>query len=210
MSGPIPEIVGYAASALVVWSLTMKSLLRLRLIGLAGSTTFLAYGILIEAVPIVITNAVIMGIHVWFLRKLLGKREIFSVLRVRADSDYLRTFLEFHGAEIQRFQPGFRFEASEQTRIWFILRDMLPAGLFIAEPHDDGSFEILLDYAIPQYRDLKLGRWVYSGGAGLFDDDRPSSVWMRSWSEAHDTYLERMGFVSTDRDGEQVLSRATG
>lgn len=210
MTGTIPQIVGYTASALIVVSLTMKSLLRLRMFGLAGSVMFLAYGILIGAIPIVITNAVIMGIHLWFLRKLLGKTEIFSILRVRPESDYLRTFLEFHASQIQQFQPGYRFEATDDTRIWFILRDMLPAGLFISEPHPDGSLEILLDYAIPQYRDLKLGRWVYSGRAGMFDDEHPTSLWMRSWSDVHDAYLERMGFAPSTRDGVTVLERSPG
>lgn len=208
MTEYIPEIVGYLGSALVVVSLTMRSLLRLRIIGLAGSATFLAYGILIEAIPVVITNAVIMSIHVWFLRKLLGKTEIFSLLRVRADSDYLRAFLQFHATQIQRFQPGYTFEATDETRIWFILRDMLPAGLFIGQPQSDGSMEILLDYAIPQYRDLKLGTWVYSGRSGMFADDHPTSVWAHHWSETHDRYLERMGFTPVRRDGAEVYERA--
>jgi hypothetical protein len=206
MSELIPEIVGYTASALVVLSITMRSILRLRIIGLAGSTTFLVYGILIDAIPIVITNAVIMAIHLWFLRKLLGKTEIFSVLRVRPESAYLGAFLDFHGDEIQRFQPGFAFEADGDTLIWFILRDMLPAGLFIAHPHPDGSLEIRLDYAIPQYRDLKLGRWVYSSDAGMFES-RPTALWMRPWSETHDAYLERMGFEPVVRDGTDVYER---
>ena len=201
---PIAEVVGYAASALIVLSLTMRSILRLRLIGLAGSATFLVYGILIHSIPIVLTNAVILGIHAWFLRKLLGKSEIFSLLRVRPDSDYLRAFLDFHAGEIQRFQPGFEFEPTHDTRIRFILRDLLPAGLVVAEPHRDGSLEVVLDYAIPQYRDLKLGRWVYSGRAGMFDDDDPTSLWARSWSDTHDRYLEKMGFEPGERDGEAV------
>jgi hypothetical protein len=205
MTDLIPQLVGYSASALVVWSLTMKSILRLRLIGLIGSTTFLVYGILIEAVPIVITNGVILGIHAFFLRRLLGKTEIFSLLKVRADSDYLRAFLEFHATEIQRFQPGYLFGSGPDLRIWFILRDMLPAGLFIAEPQLDGSFEIVLDYAIPQYRDLKLGTWVYSGRSGMFAEDHPGTVWAKHWSDDHDRYLERMGFAPAERGGEPVF-----
>lgn len=200
-------LVGYLASALVVLSLTMRSILRLRLIGLAGSTGFLVYGLLIGAFPIVITNGVIMGIHLWFLRKLLGKTEIFSLLRVRPESAYLGAFLAFHAGEIQRFQPGFSFAPSDEARIWFILRDLLPAGLFITEPHPDGSFEVTLDYAIPQYRDLKLGTWVYTGPSGMFDEDDPPVLWMRSWSEEHDRYLQRMGFTPTMREGNAVLHR---
>ena len=43
------EIVGYVASALVVLSLTMTSVVRLRTISLAGSIVFVVYGILIES-----------------------------------------------------------------------------------------------------------------------------------------------------------------
>jgi hypothetical protein len=208
MSSALTETIGFVASGLIVLSLTMKSLLRLRLIGLVGSATFLAYGILIGSIPIVITNVVILGIHLWFLRKLLGRREIFSLLQVRPDSAYLAAFLTFHRAEIERFQPDFAFRPSSGTRIWFVLRDMLPAGLFIAEPHPDGSLEILLDYAIPQYRDLKLGRWVYSGAAGIFDEDRPTALWMTHSSSIHDDYLVRMGFAAAVRDGREVLELA--
>ena len=210
MSGPIPEIIGYLASGLVVLSLAMKSILRLRLIGLIGSIAFLVYGILIEAIPIVITNLVIMAIHAYFLRKLLAKREIFSVLQVRPDSDYLRAFLQFHAAEIERFQPGYAYRPTETTRIWFILRDLLPAGLFMGEPHPDGSLEVALDYAIPQYRDLKLGRWLYSVDSPLFGDDPPDHVWAVPWSEVHDSYLQRMGFEPTERSGSRVFSRRLG
>ncbi|NQV06152.1 YgjV family protein, partial [bacterium] len=50
------EILGYAASALVVLSLAMRSILRLRIIGLVGSVAFMVYGILIGSYPVAITN----------------------------------------------------------------------------------------------------------------------------------------------------------
>jgi hypothetical protein len=65
-----PEaLVGYVASALVVVSLTMTSVVRLRFISFLGAVTFVVYGLLIESAPIVVTNAAIIVINVWFLRK---------------------------------------------------------------------------------------------------------------------------------------------
>src|SRR5690606_31118923 len=66
------EAVGYLASALVVLSLTMTSVVRLRTISLAGSIAFVVYGAMLGAVPILISNAVIAAINVWFLRSELG------------------------------------------------------------------------------------------------------------------------------------------
>ena len=211
MSGvSIAEIVGYAASGLVVLSLSMKSILRLRLIGLAGSITFLIYGILIDAIPLVVTNIVIIGVHLFFIRILLAKHETFSVLRVRPESRYLERFLEFHWSEIQRFQPGFEFRPTDDTMTVFILRDLLPAGLFVGVPRSDGSIEVELDYVIPQYRDLRLGRFLYSEDSGVFPDGLPTCVWSKSWSERHDSYLTRMGFAPTRRDGHDVLELPMG
>jgi hypothetical protein len=202
------EIIGYAASLTVVVSLSMKSILRLRLLGLAGSLLFLVYGILIGSIPIVITNAVIISIHLYFLRRLLGQTEVFEILRVRPDSLYLQRFLEFHEAEIQQFQPGFVYEPEEGIVPAFTLRDMVPAGLLIMSPRPDGSIEIQLDYATPQYRDFKLGGFIFSDRSGLFE--APATAWSKPWTDRHRAYLQRMGFSDAARDGEVVLERSVG
>lgn len=206
-SGVWKEIIGYLASAAVVFSLTMKSILRLRLIGLVGSVSFLAYGILIGSVPIAITNVVIIAIHLYFLRKLFGRNELFEILRVRPDSLYLLRFLEFHADEIARSQPGFVYSRNPTCLPVFILRDMVPAGLLIALPHDD-SVEIRLDYATPQYRDFKLGSFIYSGKSAVFGD--ANRVWSEPWGPVQTSYLKRMGFSTAERGGRRVLERLLG
>ncbi len=202
------EVIGYSASLIVVVSLSMRSILRLRVLGLAGALLFLVYGALIGSIPIVLTNAVIISIHLYFLRLLLGRTEVFEILRVRPESLYLLRFLEFHDAEIQRFQPGFSYEPEEKTTPVFVLRDMVPAGLLVMTPRGDDSIEIHLDYATPQYRDFELGGFLFSEGAGLFE--APATAWSEPWSERHTAYLERMGFGRSERDGRPVLERLVG
>ncbi len=46
------ELLGYTASLLIAVSLMMTSVLRLRVINLAGAAAFSAYGFLIGAVPV--------------------------------------------------------------------------------------------------------------------------------------------------------------
>jgi len=192
----------------IVISITMKSILRLRLIGLIGSITFLVYGVLIDALPLVLTNVVIIAVHAYFLGKLLGRNELFEILRVRPDSLYLLRFLEFHVDDIQRFQPGFEYTADPTCLAVFILRDMVPAGLLIAIPRDDDWLEIRLDYATPQYADFKLGRFIYSDRSGIFG--QPVTARSDLWSEAHTDYLQRMGFHPVERDGRSVMERPLG
>lgn len=202
------ELVGYVGSALIVISLTRTSLLKFRLFGLAGSMTFLVYSLLIGAYPIAIVNVVIIGIHLWFIRNLLsGAQEFFTILHVRGDSRYLQYFLEFHRAEIDRYEPEFAYEPTEPQITVFILRDAIPAGLFIGVAHDDRSIEVQLDFAVPAYRDFKAGAFLYSTRSGIFEDAGYDLAWTVSGTKEHIAYLERLGFEATTRKGHRVYAK---
>ncbi len=96
MNNILIEVIGYTGSALVILSLLQKSILRLRMIGFVASSTFLIYSIAIEAYPIAVVNVVAASIHLYYLRKLLRrKNEVFTILRMRPESRYLAYFLDF-------------------------------------------------------------------------------------------------------------------
>ena len=192
------ELVGWIASAFIVASLSMKSILKLRVLGLIGAASFATYGVLLEAWPIAVVNTTIIGIHLWFLRKLLSRpASSFRILEVAAKSDYLRSFLSFYADEIERFVPGYRYVAGEGKECWFILRDMVPAGLLIATWVDQHTMEVELDFAIPQYRDLRLGRFAFSA-AGIIGEHDVTSIHASAATRSHADYLRAMGFVERD------------
>lgn len=190
------EGIGYLASALIVLSITQKSILRLRLLGLAGGLVFLVYSLAIGAYPIAVVNVIASAIHGWRLRKLIRRKdEVFRILHVRPESKYLLDFLDFYRDDISGYQPEFAYEPRKEQVTAFILRDMVPAGLLIGEPRDDGSFEVSLDFVIPQYRDFKIGTYVYSPGSALLSGLAPHVVWVSASNHDHAKYLRRMGFA---------------
>lgn len=199
------EVIGYIASGLIILSITQKSILRLRLLGLAGGLIFLVYAMLIEAYPIAAVNIIASSIHLWRLRKLVRRKgEVFRILPVPPDSRYLLDFLEFYRDEIQgHFQPEFEFAATPDLLTAFVLRDMVPAGLLIGDRRPDGSFEVKLDFVIPQYRDFKIGTYVYSRASTLFGDEAPSVVWATASNKDHAAYLRRMGFSRCVDDADR-------
>jgi hypothetical protein len=192
------QLIGYAGSALIVLSLMQQSILRLRIVGLVGSLVFLVYSLLIGAYPIAVVNVIAMGIHIYNLRRLTRhKAEVFTVLRVLPESKMLGHFLDFHGADITaRLGHEFRYERHPDQLAAFVLRDMVPAGLFVGSVHDDHSVEVQLDYVVPQYRDFKIGEFLYSRESGLFEDPACRVAWATPESDEHAQYLERMGFRS--------------
>jgi hypothetical protein len=199
---PAYEIVGYTGSLLVVISLTRSSALWFRLISLAGSTTFLTYGLLISAPPVVATNAVIMGINVWFLYKVFTDEEYFSLLEVDPRSRYLAQFLEFHAADIDRYFPGYDYEPMFGDVPVFVLRDMVPAALFIGRPVDEPHvLQIQVDYAVPRFRDMRMGHYLYDHSSSFFLGQGFTTLRARGRVDDHRGYLKRVGFVpDTTRD----------
>ncbi len=200
------ELVGYLGSLLIVISLTRTSILHLRLVGLAGSTAFLIYSILIEAYPIAVVNVVVIGIHLFFLRQLLSRtKEFFTSLELNMDSQYLRHFLHFYADDIESHQSGYTFEAREDQVRAFILRDLVPAGVFIGRKCSDGTIEVELDYVAPQYRDFKVADFLYSSRSEIFGAHDCRRIWARPGSEHHVEYFEKMGFKATTLNGNRVL-----
>ena len=187
------ELVGYLASALVVASLAMTSVVRLRTISLAGSITFVVYGVLIGSIPIVATNGAIALLNIWFLSRELGGRRDLGAVVVPPDSPFLVDFLAHHAADIAHFQP--EYDVTEPAGFALVLtRDGLPAGVVLGD-REGPRLDIELDYVLKTYRDSRLGAWLFGAGAGVFRSAGISEVTTAGGTEAHRSYLARVGFA---------------
>jgi hypothetical protein len=188
------EIVGYLASALVVLSLAMSSVVRLRILSLAGSVTFLFYGVMIESIPIILTNLSIAGINIWYLRLELGLHRDLGVSPVPIDSPFLADFLAFHLDDIRRFQPDATIPAGDDDVLALLVtRDGLPAGVVIGH-REDTTLDISIDYVLRAYRDSRLGQWLFGDGAGVFRSAGFTRLSSRPGTDQHRHYLEHAGF----------------
>jgi hypothetical protein len=194
------ELIGYLASALVVASLAMTSVVRLRILSLAGSVAFVVYGILIESIPIIVTNTAIAALNIWFLGRELGGRRDLGAVVVTGDSPFLDDFLGHHADEIRQFQPDYDPLAPYDFAL-VLTRDGLPAGALLGVRHGE-SLEITLDHVLRPYRDSRLGTWLYGRGAGIFRSAGIRQLVTASGDSTHRSYLQRVGFrheVGTDR-----------
>lgn len=191
------ELVGYLASALVVVSLLMTRILRLRVIGLIGATTFVVYGLLIGSIPIVLTNAVIMVINVVFLWRATRVSEWFHKLEVAPQSGYLADFLEFYRDDISESQPEWDGQVEGSDLVVFVLRDMQPAMVIVGS-QSGPVLQLRLDYAIPLFRDYRMGRFLYDANADFFVDRGITSLASSGQTKQHSAYLRKMGFDETE------------
>ena len=201
------ELIGYTGSVLIAISLSMKSLQRLRLVNMAGALFFILYGILIGALPIVLLNGLTLSVNAYHLWRMRQKRDYFTLMQVRADSAYLRRFLDFYRREISEFIPTYQFKPDEQQVVVFILRNMLPVGLVIVKP-EGGQARIFLDFVIPGYRDFRAGRFLFEESAEFYRQQGIHILSTAPGSARHETYLKRMGFRS-EADGRYYYELPT-
>lgn len=192
----ILEIIGYSGSVLVAISLTMSNLKLLRWINLLGAAVFSFYGLLVHAYPVFALNAFICAADIYYIAKLSNKMEHFSYVGIKSASDsYLKEFLNFYDKDIRKYFPDFNAAAlSEDASIFFILRDMVPAGLFIYEKEPGGLIDVKLDYVIPQYRDLKNSAFIYSDRAKLLSQQGFRTFVTKSFAKEHSDYLLKIGY----------------
>jgi hypothetical protein len=196
------------ASALVVLSLLMSSVLRLRVIGFVGATVFATYGLLIGAIPVLLTNATIVLVHAYHLRRLLRDRaadEYFEVVRWPISGVYLPRFLAYHRDDIARSQPSFDGLRDDHLA-WVILRDASPVGVVLLRHDGSGTARIDLDYVVPRHRDFAAGRVLF--GSGVFAEEGIERVETTGETELHRRYLTRMGFEPVSDDEAATWARA--
>ena len=64
------ELLGYSASLLIALSLSMRSLLTLRVINLTGALLFTIYGLVIGALPVAALNFYIVMVNIYYLHQM--------------------------------------------------------------------------------------------------------------------------------------------
>lgn len=194
------ETLGTVASVIVAVSLMMRNIRWLRWVNLAGASLFAVYGFIIMAWPVFGLNAFIVVINAVYLAQLAQTRDQFALLEVpSSDADgptptLLSRFLAFHAADLARFQPDSPRRLPADARVFFVLRELLPISLFVCRPDGRGNFEILVDYAVPAWRDYQNARFVYQDGLRSLVWPGTGTFLAKAPVPRHARYLKRMGF----------------
>lgn len=202
---PAIEWIGYLASVLIIISLMMISILRYRLINLAGAAAFAVYGFMIGSIPVGMLNSFVVVFNLYHLYQFLLQTEDYKLLKSNAKGEYVEAFLSFYENDIKRYFPDFRFNVDYDRQVWLVLRNMVVAGMLVGH-EENRNFIIEMDYAIPQYRDFRLGKFLYRKKASFFGEEKGYKQFItRTEHEAHRKYLLKMGFQAVEDNGETLF-----
>ncbi len=201
------EWLGYLSSIIVAVSLLMSSILKLRWYNLIGSILFAIYGFMIHAIPVAMINTIIVFINIYYLYKIYTEKEYFKLVEIHGENSYVQSFMDFYKNDIKRFFPNFKFSLEGAAVSFYILRNMVPAGIFSAVEHDKESLMINLDFVMPEYRDFKIGQFIFEKNERYFKERGYKKLFSYACNKEHSRYLKKMGFQEANQNGETILVR---
>lgn len=198
------DLIGYAASAFLAVSLMVTGAFKFRTINMVGQVTFIIYGVVIHAFPIIIANAVLLLINIYQLYKLLQSKEQFKYVPIQLSDKIIDNFLKFYDKDVKSYFPNFHYLPTLQQHISFVvLRDAAIANIFIATIDSKGNATVQINYTVPQYRDYKVGRFIFEQEKKyLLSNGVQQVVYTNVTNDNHLQFIKVMGFVQTEIDGK--------
>ena len=195
------ELFGTMASLLILLSLVQRNIRWLRILNASGALCFCFYGYLISSWPVMGMNGFLLIINLFYLIREKFKNDFFDYMEIECrDSPYLKKFLLFHKKDIMEFIPAAPFPPPDDSRIFVILRNALPVSVIIFNEVSRGKFNILLDYAVPRYRDRMSARYFFNFVAKKLRPGEFVEFYAIGGSKKHRAYLKSMWFEAEEND----------
>ena len=191
------ELFGYLGSAMVVVSMLMTSVVKLRVFNAIGSVISGTYALIIGSYPLALMNICLLTINLYNLVRLLKVKNHYDLIETTADDGFVTYFLGRYEADIRSYFPDFSAQEMGE-KAYITCCNGIPAGVLLGR--EVGSeLEISLDYTTPTYRDCSVAAFLYPA---LQTRGFETLRFCGSCSPQHGVYLKKMGF--TEEKGDYV------
>ena len=191
----IAPYFGYLASLFLVLALIVNSELKFRWFSASGNVAFIAYAIMIMAFPVLITNLILLGINIYYLKKIYSRKEYFDLIEFKGEEQLALRFLEFYKKDITLYFPQFSPEQMKGRLNFVILRNLVIANMFSVDVDANGDAYVILNYTPEKYRDYKVGRFIFEREKQyLLSKGIKRVIYRFEPYKKHRQFLEVMGF----------------
>ncbi len=187
------EVFGYVGTALVILSMLMTSVVKLRVINICGSAISLVYAAIGGAWPIVLLNGSLIVINGLQLVRMNRAKVIFRRVTASPSDKSLEYFLSLYEGDIRKYFP--ETQASGEVHLAYIGSETV--GVIVGKRRGR-EMDIRLDYSTPKYRDLSVSTFLFS----KLKEDGIEILNADLGVPEHQKYLLRMGFV---QEGERMV-----
>lgn len=191
----IIELVGYTGSLLVIISMLMTSLTKLRVVNSIGCIVFATYALIIKSYPTAAMQACLLIINCIGLYNLSKNKKQYSITELKNGDSYINFFIESYKNDIEKFFPKVgSFSATsvsdDKAKIFLIVTGSTTVGIMLARKVSDDTLEIDMDYTVPAYRDCSAGKFLFD----YLKEKGWKKLIARNEIAEHKDYLNKMGF----------------
>ena len=199
---------GYLATFFLALGLLISNAIKFRWLNTAGNVSFITYGIVLNAVPVILTNVLLLCINVWFLFRLYRRKELFELLEFKNGGVIIEKFLEFYQQAIAVYLSEFKREQLEDKLNFVVLRDLVIANTFSTKLSDDGTAEVILNYTVAKYRDYKVGRFIFEKEKQFLLSKGVQKIYYTVVAnKQHKKFLFKMGFKKEMINGHECMTK---
>jgi uncharacterized protein with PQ loop repeat len=201
----IAEVIGYLASVLLAISLLVNNDLKFRWINSMGCIAFVIYGVLIHALPIILTNSILLLINTIYLIRIYRTDENFELLEFGSNNVFVKSFFDHYADDVKKYFPAFDYHnlsTHKEIVAFAVLRNMVIANVFIASTDNERRASVDLNYTVPKYRDFKVGRYLFHNKKEYFLAQGIEEIRYREVpNKDHARFLKIIGFKKSDEPG---------
>lgn len=184
------EIFGYMGTALVILSMMMTSVLKLRIFNLCGSVLSLIYAMFCHTWPVALLNLVLTVINIVQILRQRHHKHTYGYAKVGAGDGVIAYFLSHYAKDIAKFFPDFQYSPVENTEVHVTFVEGEVVGVLIGEREKE-NLVIRLDYATARYRDLSVGKFVFP----QLKQQGIKTLIACAGNREHNGYMKRLGFT---------------
>lgn len=182
------EIIGYCGTALVLCSMLMTSVVKLRVLNACGSVFSVIYAYVTHTWPVLILNACLLMINIFQLVLLRRKKAAFHLETAQIQDRSLQHFLNYYKNDIGIYFPELK-QMPDRGEVYIVYHDVEPAGILIGD-REGSTIRVALDYTTPKYRDCSVASYLF----GQLKEQGITTLIAQSNTAAHYRYLDKMGF----------------
>jgi len=199
----IASYFGYLASLFLIIALLVNGDIKFRWFNILGNISFIIYGVVFIAWPVLLTNGILITINIFYLYKLYKRIEDFELIEFTGEEKLATKFLGFYDTDIKTYFPSFTTLQLKGNLNFVVLRDIVIANIFSAQILENGDAVVFINYTLKKYRDYKVGKFIFKKEKNfLLSKGVKRIVYSNVHNKNHAKYLLSIGF---EKHGEKYI-----
>ena len=195
----IASYVGFLASLFLIIALLVNGDIKFRWFNILGNISFIIYGVVFYALPVLLTNGILISINIYYLYKLYVRIEDFDLIEFTGEEKLATKFLGFYDTDIKNYFPDFILTQLKGNLNFVVLRDLVIANIFSAQILENGDAIVSINYTLKKYRDYKVGKFIFKKEKNfLISKGVKRIVYNEVHNKSHVKYLKSLRF---EKDG---------